>query len=235
MHVLDAPEYRGLRYRPTGRFLFEARLQGSARVTNQERSGETRSRILQAALSRFTQRGYDATSVADICATAEVSKGAFYHHFPSKQAVFVALLARWLADLDATVQAPGMPGETAPDRLRRLAALIDEVSELGTGRIPMFLEFWRQAAAHPDIWDVTVKPYRQFRGVFSRLIKDGIDEGSLRSVDPDAAALVLVSMGVGLVLQGALDPEEARPAGAGEQAVEMLLAGLVRKDPYGIE
>ncbi len=204
-------------------------------MTNRERSGETRSRILQGASSRFTQRGYDATSVADICTTAGVSKGAFYHHFPSKQAVFVALLERWLEALDATVRDSGGPGETAPERLRRLAGLIDEVSELGTGRIPMFLEFWRQAAKDPAIWRVTVEPYRRFRSVFSHMISDGINEGTLRAVDPEAAALGLVAMGVGLVLQGALDPDAARPAGAGEQAIGILLSGLEREGPHGDE
>ncbi|MCX6071787.1 MAG: helix-turn-helix domain containing protein, partial [Chloroflexi bacterium] len=56
----------------------------------------TEARILDAAAECFGRRGYDATGVADLCETAGVSKGAFYHHFPSKQAVFMALLNRWL-------------------------------------------------------------------------------------------------------------------------------------------
>ena len=202
-------------------------------MTNKERSGETRSRILQGALSRFTGRGYDATSVSDICTTAVVSKGAFYHHFPSKQAVFVALLEQWLEELDATVRDAGRNEETAAARLRSLAGLVGHVSELGTGRIPMFLEFWRQAAKDPEIWHLTVEPYRRFRSAFSRLISDGIAEGSMRPVDPDTAALVIVSMGIGLVLQGAIDPDSARPAEAGEQAIGMLLQGLAPEETHG--
>ena len=55
----------------------------------QQRSEETRARILAAALDRFARYGYDATGVAEICRAAGVSKGAFYHHFPSKQAAFL--------------------------------------------------------------------------------------------------------------------------------------------------
>lgn len=58
----------------------------------QTRSEETRARILQAALTLFARLGYEAASVEDICVEAGVSKGAFYHHFPTKQAVFLQLL-----------------------------------------------------------------------------------------------------------------------------------------------
>ena len=66
----------------------------------QQRSEETRAHILQAALSLFSKNGYDATSVAEICRAAGVSKGAFYHHFASKQTVFQSLLEGWLAGLN---------------------------------------------------------------------------------------------------------------------------------------
>jgi len=61
---------------------------------------DTRTNILTAALDLFAKSGYDATSVTDICKAAEISKGAFYHHFPSKQSLFMALLQDWLDMLD---------------------------------------------------------------------------------------------------------------------------------------
>ena len=63
----------------------------------QTRSQETKNQILGAAYQLFSQSGYDATGVAEICQAAGVSKGAFYYHFPSKQAVFLELMDNWLA------------------------------------------------------------------------------------------------------------------------------------------
>ncbi|MEJ5199739.1 MAG: helix-turn-helix domain-containing protein, partial [Anaerolineae bacterium] len=74
-------------------------------MAHQHRGDETRDRILAAAAECFMRAGYDATGVAEICARAEVSKGAFYHHFPGKQAVFLALVEQWLQGVDAPLRA----------------------------------------------------------------------------------------------------------------------------------
>ena len=83
------------------------------------------------------------------------------------------------------------------------------VFEVASGRVPLFLEFWTQASRDPEVWKATVAPYRRYRGYFASLIQAGIDEGTLRQVDPDASAGWIVSLAVGLLLQGLLDPEGA--------------------------
>ena len=71
----------------------------------QQRSEETRSKIMESSIKLFSNRGFNAASVDDICAEAGVSKGAFYHHFESKQALFLALLDGWLKTIDNAIDA----------------------------------------------------------------------------------------------------------------------------------
>lgn len=195
-------------------------------MTHQQRSDETRAHILAAAVDCFTRSGYDATGVAEICARAGVSKGAFYHHFPSKQAAFMALFEQWLSHLDGQLRAVRGANESVPTRLLGLAGMVTAVFESATGQVPMFLEFWRQAAREPAVWQATIEPYRRFRDAFAELIAQGVAEGSLRPVDPQATARVLVSLGVGLVLQGILDPEGADWGRTADDAVRVLLEGV---------
>jgi len=55
----------------------------------------TRERLLGAALDVVRQHGYDSTTVDELCRVAGVTKGAFFHHFESKEALAVAATQFW--------------------------------------------------------------------------------------------------------------------------------------------
>jgi len=56
----------------------------------------TRDRILQAALQVFAEKGYHRALVDDIVQASRTSKGAVYHHFPNKEALFLALVDEFI-------------------------------------------------------------------------------------------------------------------------------------------
>jgi len=199
-------------------------------MTTQARSEITRDKILDAARDCFIEQGYDATGVAEICQRARVSKGAFYHHFPTKQALFLELLNRWLAGVSAQVETIQSAGATVPEMLDTLSLLIGRVLEDASGQVQMFLEFWTRAARDPAIWQATISPYHTYQRLFAGLIERGIAEESLRPVDPMAAAQAVVSMGVGLLLQAALDPQGTDWDRVAHQSVQMLLDGLRNRE-----
>lgn len=82
-------------------------------MARQERGIRSRRSILEAAAAVFGERGYDAASTNDIIARAGLTRGALYHHFPSKEAIAAALLE---AQGEALV---------VPDQPVKLQAIID--------------------------------------------------------------------------------------------------------------
>jgi len=195
-------------------------------MATQRRGEETRTRILEAAVAGFAEQGYARTGVAEICSRAEVSKGAFYHHFPSKQALFLELLERWLGALDEQLEGICAGDATVPEELMRMTGIIRQVFQAGAEQLPLFLEFWTRAAHDAAVWEASIAPYRRYRTFFSRMIESGVAEGTLRPVDPDSAARVIVSLAVGLVVQGLLDTEGADWGEVAEEGVRMLLRGM---------
>jgi len=85
--------------------------------------GEARARLIDAARRLVRLQGFAATSVDQLCAEAGVTKGAFFHHFASKEALGVALVEDWTATTGALFAAH--PYNGLDDPLERVFAYID--------------------------------------------------------------------------------------------------------------
>lgn len=194
----------------------------------QRRSEETRSKIISSAIKLFSARGYNTASVDDICAEAGISKGAFYHHFESKQALFLALLDGWLQTIDTAIEAA--KDKTVPETFRQMTEAFPYIFETAGEGLPMFLEFWLQASRDEKIWQASIKPYRRYHKHFTSLIKKGVDEGSFVEVDPELTSRMIMSTAMGLLLQNLLDPKGAKWEKVARDSTNMLLNSLLKKN-----
>ena len=84
---------------------------------------ESRNRLLDAAICAIRAKGYDATTVDDVCAAAALSKGAFFHHFQSKEDLAIGAAERWGVTTGALFEAA--PYHLPEDPLDRLLAYVD--------------------------------------------------------------------------------------------------------------
>jgi len=82
-----------------------------------------RSKLLNAAISIIRKKGYAATSVDELCTWAGVTKGAFFHHFPSKDSLAVAAIDHWWELSDALFAAA--PYHRFDDPLDRILGYLD--------------------------------------------------------------------------------------------------------------
>jgi AcrR family transcriptional regulator len=98
-------------------------------------SAATRAALLEEATALFAERGYSGTSLEDVASASQVTRGAVYHHFASKQALFEAVLelqeARVTAEVLAAAQSPD-PWEAA---MRALGAYLDHCCDPAYGRL----------------------------------------------------------------------------------------------------
>lgn len=198
----------------------------------QQRAADTRASILAAATACLVEHGYDATSVVEICRRAGVSKGAFYHHFPSKHDLFLELLNRWLTELDGQLEATGLQALSVPEGLLAMATTFQQVFGQARGQLPMFLEFWTQSARDATVWQATIEPYHRYRDFLARLVANGVAEGSLRPVDPASTARLILALVIGVLLQGLLDPDGTDWGRLGQTGMTLLLDGM-RQDTAG--
>ena len=123
-------------------------------ATQEERSEATRGKLLAVARKLFRIRGYARTFIEDIAARAGVTKGAFYHHFPDKKAIFLAVFHETEQAL-MEASAAGARGPDAWSQFRAgCRAFLEASMDAGVQRIilrdgPVVLgwEAWREIDA----------------------------------------------------------------------------------------
>ncbi|WP_255568517.1 TetR/AcrR family transcriptional regulator [Neoroseomonas alba] len=100
------------------------------------RRNEARTRLLDAAVTVLRRQGYAGTTVEDICTEAGVTKGAFFHHFRSKDDLAVAAAGRFSEWLEALFERSGWRGHADP--LDRVLAYVDFRIAIFRGAIPQY-------------------------------------------------------------------------------------------------
>lgn len=103
---------------------------------SQPERGDARTRLLEAACDVIRTKGYAATTVDDLCKTAGVTKGAFFHHFKGKDALGVAAAEFW-AETTGELFA-GASYHAPEDPLDRVLAYIAFRREIISDDIPTF-------------------------------------------------------------------------------------------------
>lgn len=98
--------------------------------------GDARIRLLEAARDMIRTKGFAATSVGDLCEAAAVTKGSFFHHFESKEALGVAAARHWAETTTAFFA--GAPYHAAADPLERVLAYVAFRKSIIVGEISEF-------------------------------------------------------------------------------------------------
>jgi TetR/AcrR family transcriptional repressor of nem operon len=97
-------------------------------------TADSRTRLLDAALAIIRRKGYNATTVDDLCAATGLSKGSFFHHFKGKEDLALAAARHWSRTTGALFETA--PYQQVADPRERLLAYIDLRAALAQGELP---------------------------------------------------------------------------------------------------
>ena len=101
-----------------------------------ESKHESKTRFLNAALQVIRSKGYSATRIEDVCETAGLTKGSFFHHFSSKEELGIAAADFWNAMTSELFASA--PYHAAADPVDRILAYVDFRKALLRGELPEF-------------------------------------------------------------------------------------------------
>lgn len=193
------------------------------RRSQADRAQSTRTALIGAARTLFTERGFANVPAEEVVRTAGVTRGALYHHFADKQELFLAVFEQLEAEITAEVN---QAAEAAPDprtaMVAALARFLDicrrpEVLRIGLTDAPAVLGWqrWREIEARHGL------------GVIIEMLDNAAADGILAVPATPALAQLLLSMVIesALMIAHAEDPDATRAQA--EQSLLGLLAGLL--------
>ncbi len=190
----------------------------------------TRAAVLEAAAANFADRGYAATTIDEIALAARVSKGAVYHHFADKAAVFEAVFREGQVQLLENVAAAAAPISDPWERLdSALRAYLD-----GTISDHRHRALLQQAPAA-----LGVERCRQIDEdlglpLLRHALVDLADRNDLAADQPiDLLARVLFSALCQAAMSAGADPHPDRARGEAAYVLAGLTSGLRRHQPRG--
>ena len=158
------------------------------------RSQATRDLLVRESLALFLKRGYRQTSVQDMVDAAGLTKGAFYHHFGSKDDLLLLAHEMYLDSQMAVLQEV-ITQALPPSRALELAieGMVHGVME-HRAEVSLFLEE-RRSFGGPLFEEVRARR-RDFEGAFGDIIRDGVKRGEFKLDDAEVgiAALSIIGM-----------------------------------------
>lgn len=190
----------------------------------QERSKTRRQRLLDAALEVFTSHGYSDAAIDQIARASDTSKGGLYFHFPSKQALFLALLDEASTALLADVET-AMVAETGP-LARGDAALREVLHAFGGHRLLARLLLIDAIGAGKEFAAKLDELHAAFAALIARCLDDAVAQGLIPPQDTRLAAQAWYGAVNHVVLRWLMTGEPRRLEDAYPALRRLLLYGV---------
>jgi len=194
------------------------------RSRRERKKERTRQEIFRAAMELFIARGFDAVTVEDICQTADVAKGTFFLHFPTKDALLLEYGQQVTGELEEIWHAHH--GGTAA-ALRKMLTLLVERALLHADIVRLVV---REVMARPTAFVNATEQSRDLVHLLAEVVRQGQTSGELRhKVEPRLAAAIITSAYFAIITEWVRCGGQFDLAAAVQQSLDVVLNGLANK------
>ena len=170
-------------------------------------TSDTRERIIEVAKKRFHARSYADVGIKEICDLAEIQKGSFYHFFPSKRDLVLAVIdefaADWAQGFVAEAFDPALPPMDRIDYVIDAAYYWQKSNKDLNGHIPgcLFGNLALEVSTQDDVLRAKLSAvFNTARGRFRDTLEQAIEQGAISPLDSDATAEAMLAYLEGMIL-----------------------------------
>jgi AcrR family transcriptional regulator len=175
----------------------------------QEAKQQKRLEILRAALDLFVRKGFFSGSMNELARELGVAKGTLYVYFPSKEALWLAIVEMMAEDIARAFE-PILASSTPPMvKLEGLARATFEYYDQHSDVCSIMIKIWASAdsSLETDMRAYTREMYDRYRRRLAAILEEGVAKGEFRAgIDTEAAASFVLALLDGLIVQWMTEP-----------------------------
>ncbi|MBC8311310.1 MAG: TetR/AcrR family transcriptional regulator [Candidatus Marinimicrobia bacterium] len=187
---------------------------------------ERQFQILEAAMEVFVSNGYANTRMDDIVTQSGLSKGALYHHYPSKKDLFIALIDHWevycFPDFYSRNGAERTASETLFDFARAVLDVFKEKKYVFLAEV----EFWALSNQDDEINERSKSLYKKLLNLFELVLQKGIRTGEFKEVDTKAVSLIILTCFQGINWFCIFGEDQVSPETYIEESMNILIKSI---------
>lgn len=139
--------------------------------TKTEELADTRDKIVTGAAALFAQRGFHAVAMSELCGSLRLSRGAFYHYFPSKEDLLEEICRRYMTKLLNQAKLAKVEERDPERRLRRLGTELIEV--IGAHRHELAVCFRETISLTDDRRRAVLSLHAGYEGIWKETLIEG--------------------------------------------------------------
>ena len=187
---------------------------------------ERQYQILEAAMEVFVINGYANTRMDDIVSQSGLSKGALYHHYPSKKDLFIALIDHWEVYCFPDFYSPNGTDRTASETLLDFAKAVLDVFKEKKYVFLAEVEFWALSNQDEEINERSKSLYKKLLNLFELVLQKGVRTGEFKEIDTKVVSLIILTGFQGINWFCIFGEDQISPKTYIEESINILIQSI---------
>jgi AcrR family transcriptional regulator len=194
------------------------------RSRRERKKERTRQEIYRAAMALFVARGFEAVTVEDICHAADVAKGTFFLHFPTKDALLLEYGRQVCGELEEILS------DHRGGAISLLRKMLGFLAERALHHVDIVRLVVHEVMTRPVALVSATEQSRDLVHLLANVVRQGQASGELRHrVEPRLAAAIITSAYFAIITEWVRCGGKFDLAGAVQQSLDVVFNGLADK------
>jgi TetR/AcrR family fatty acid metabolism transcriptional regulator len=190
-------------------------------------AAERKEQIVRATVDCISKFGYHNFSMQDVARTAGVSKGIIHYYFLNKDELMMSVLDKVAGDIERVLQSDMANIEDPFQKMEIFVNVCFDVVRSTREYYQVNMDFWTQINQKDEVRAVIARHYAKFRETAAKVVRQGLEAGKFRKVDPAQYGSFVIAVIDGLSLQWLFDDKVFDYDGMVKVASRLIIEGLL--------